>query len=34
MAMIKNMKRYPEKIKDLIDIVKDFIEDIEKVNIQ
>ena len=31
--MIKNVERYPKKIFDLIDIVKDYIADAEKVDI-
>ncbi|XP_071152762.1 uncharacterized protein [Mytilus edulis] len=33
-AMIKNMKRYPEKIKDLIDIIKGHMEIIEKMKLK
>ncbi|VDI30258.1 Hypothetical predicted protein [Mytilus galloprovincialis] len=32
MAMIKNVERYPKKILDLIEIVKSYIEDAEKVD--
>ncbi|XP_052093537.1 uncharacterized protein LOC127729717 [Mytilus californianus] len=34
MAMIKNMKRYPDKIKDLIDIIKGHMDNIEKMKLR